>query len=131
MNRQAVSRERLHRVGRTRHECVYVLLGIEPRQHVVGDRTVVAAAGAADADPQAQEVLRAERLRQRAEPVVARKAAAGARLEATRLEIDVVMDDQQRLRLDLEEPRRSGDRPAGDVGVGGGSGRGARSTDVR
>ena len=64
------------------------------------------------ADSQAQEVLRAEVLRQRAQAVVAREASAAPGLQAAGLEVDVVVDDEQRLGRDLEEPRRLAGRAA-------------------
>ena len=72
------------------------LLRLEPRQHVVRDRSPVAAARPPDADSQPQEVLRAERLRDRAQPVVAGEPAAAPRLQPPRLEVDVVVHDEQR-----------------------------------
>ena len=57
-------------VGGAGDDRVRVLLGRERREHVVGDGATVAAAGAADADPQPEELLRAEGLRDRAQTVV-------------------------------------------------------------
>ena len=58
---------------------------------------------------QPQKPLRAERLRDRAKPVVAGEPSSPAGLETTRIEVDVVVDDKQLLRRKLEEPQRRRD----------------------
>src|SRR5437588_160228 len=63
---EAVADDRLDRVRRPGYDLADVLVGAERCEHVVGDRAAVAAARAADADPQPLEVLRPERLRERA-----------------------------------------------------------------
>src|SRR5262249_22012772 len=68
---QAVARDRLDRVRGTRNKRLDVLFRVERREHVIGNRARVAAARPADADPQPHEVLRPERLRERAQSVVA------------------------------------------------------------
>src|SRR5439155_21265190 len=93
-------------------ERVDVSLRLERCEDVVRDRAAVAAAGAADTDPQPQELGRSERLRDRAQAVVAGEPAPEPRLEASLLEVDVVVDDGERLRRRLEEAHRGGDRPA-------------------
>ena len=77
---------------------------------MVSVRSGIASPRPPHADPQAQELLGAELLHERAEPVVAGKTAASPRLQAAGLQVDVVVDDQQRLGLDLEEAhgRRDG-----------------------
>ena len=57
-------------------------------------------------------------LRQRAQAVVAGEAAAATRLQPPGLEVDVVVGDEDRLRGNLEEACRRGDRAAGLVHVG-------------
>ena len=89
--------------ARAGDEALGVLVRLEVGEHVVGERPPVAAARPADADAQAQEVLRAEVLRDRAQPVVAREPAAQPRLQPAELEIALVVDDEDRVRLDLEE----------------------------
>ena len=86
-------------------------------EHPVGHRTRVAPPRAADADAQAEEVLRAEVLRERAQAVVAGEPSPGPRLHPARLEVDVVVDDEHLLGLDLEEAHRRADRAAGVVHV--------------
>ena len=78
---EPVAHDRLDRIGRPRDQSLDVGLGLERREHVVGHRPAVATAGAPHADAQPQEVLRAERLGDRAEPVVAGEPAAEPRLE--------------------------------------------------
>src|SRR5262249_31076186 len=109
--------ERLDRLGSAPDERLGVLMRLEVGQHVVREVAPVAAAGPADADAEAQEVRRAEVLRHRAEPVVAREAAAAPSLQAPELEIALVVDDEDRVRLDLVELRRGLDRAAGLVHV--------------
>ena len=82
--------------------------GANGREHVVGDRPTVAAAGAADADARPQEVGRAERLPDRAEAVVAPEPSTEPDLQPARLEIDVVVHDRDRARWG---PCRSARRP--------------------
>src|ERR687896_1331087 len=57
---EAVAHQRFDGVGRSRHESIHILVGFEAREDVVRDRAVVAAPGPADADPETQEVTRAE-----------------------------------------------------------------------
>src|SRR5207302_8191088 len=89
-----------------------VLLRRERREDVVGHRPRIATPRPADTDPEAQELLRAERLRERAQSVVASEASARARLEPAGLEVDVVVDDEESAGLHLEEARRGADRAA-------------------
>src|SRR2546423_15462455 len=77
---------------------------------MAGTRSRTPAVRTADADPQAQEVLCTQRLRERAQTVMAGEAAAGPSLQAPGFEIDVIMDDEHRLGLDLEEATRGGYR---------------------
>ena len=67
---EAVGGQRLDHVGRARNDRAGVVLRFEVGEHVVGQITRVAAAGTADADAQAQELLRAELGGDRPEPVV-------------------------------------------------------------
>src|SRR4051812_37479218 len=53
----------------------------------------------------------------RAQPVVAGEAAVAARLQPPSVEIDLVVDDEDRVRLDLVEARGGADRPPGVVHV--------------
>ena len=76
---------------------------LEIGEHAVGERAAVAAPGPADADAEPEELRRAEVLRDRAQPVVAGEAAAEARLETPGLEVALVVDDEHRVRLELEE----------------------------
>ena len=69
----AVGDEQLDRIRRARDEVVRIVVRLEVREHPVGERPRIAALRAADADPQAEEVRRAELLRDRAQPVVARR----------------------------------------------------------
>src|SRR5581483_8144246 len=64
------------------------------------------------------EVLRAEVARDRAKAVVAGEPAAATRLEATKGEIAVVVHDEHRVGLELEEPHRRGNRATGVVHEG-------------
>ena len=95
-----------------------VVLRREGGEDVVGDGTRVAATGTADAHPEPQELLRAEALSDRAKPVVAGKAAAEPSLEASGLEVDVVVDDEHLLRRQLVVRRGRLDRRARLVHVG-------------
>ena len=52
-----------------------------------------------------------------AEPVVAGEPAARARLQAAEVEVALVVDDEELLRRDLEEPNGRRDRPARQVHV--------------
>src|SRR5439155_10285480 len=56
--------------------------------------------------------------RERAQAVVAREPSPGPGLETTGLEVDVVVDDEERFGLDLEEARGPSDRAARLVHVG-------------
>ena len=114
---EAVARQRLDRVGGAADERLGVVLGRERREHVVGDRPAVAAPGTADADADAQELGRAERLPDRAKPVVTREPAAEAHLDAAGVEVDVVVDDGDLLGRELEEARGGAERAAGEVHV--------------
>src|SRR6185312_16265266 len=109
--------ERLDRVRRTGNEPLGILVRLEVGEHPVGERPPVAAARPSDADAEAQEVLRAELLGGGAKPVVAREPAAPARLQPPDVEIALVVDDQDRVRLDLEELGRGLDRTPGLVHV--------------
>src|SRR5205085_5420187 len=80
-------------------------------------RPPVAALGAPDADSEAQEVLRPERLRDRAQTVVTGEAAALSGLQPPEIEVALVVDDEDRVGLDLEEARRGRDGAAGLVHV--------------
>ena len=77
--------------------------GANGDEHEVGDVARIAAAGAADADPQPEELRAPEPPRDRAQPVVAGEAAAEARLQAADLEVDLVVDDEQVLERRLVE----------------------------
>ena len=85
---------------------------LEVGQHVVRERARVAALGAADADAEAHELRRADVRRDRAQAVVAGEAAAEPRLQTAALEVALVVDDEDRVRLDLEEVGRRPDRSA-------------------
>src|SRR5439155_4907554 len=61
---------------------------------------------------------RAQVARQRAQAVVPCEPARAAGLQPPRLKVDVVMDNKERIRLDLKEPGSSGDRAARLVHVG-------------
>src|SRR5207253_9356815 len=65
------------------------------------------------ADPESQEVVRPEVLRDRAQAVVAGEPAAEPRLQPTLLEVGVVVDDERALGRDLVEAHRGADRAAG------------------
>src|SRR5581483_3023536 len=104
--------ERLHRLGRPRHDRRDVLVRLEVGEDVIGEVASVAAPGAADADPEAEEVPGAEVLRDRAQPVVPGEAAAAACLEPARLEVGVVVDDEDRVRLEPVEAGGGADRAA-------------------
>ena len=97
--------ERLDRVGGAGDDRRGVLVRLEVGEHVVGERAPVAAPGPADADAQPQEVRRAEVLRDRAQAVVAGEAAAEPRLEPAGLEVALVVDDEDRVGLELVELR--------------------------
>src|SRR5580765_56996 len=104
--------ERLDGVGRARHDRLPVVVRLEVGQDVVRERSPVAASRAADTDAEAEEVLRSEVLRDRAKAVVTAEAAALARLKPPEVEVALVVHDQDRVGLDLEEPRRGADRPS-------------------
>src|SRR5205085_7550319 len=103
--------EGFDRVSRPAHDCSDVGELIEVGEDIVRDRPAVAPLRPADADAQAQEVLSSERLRDRAQAVVTRKTAAEADLEPAHREVDVVVDDEERAGIDLEEARGRPDRP--------------------
>ena len=104
--------ERLDGVGGARDELRRRPRRLEVGEHVVGERPPVAAARPADADPQAQEVLRAEVLDDRPQAVVAGEPAAEPGLEPAGLEVALVVDDEDRVGLDLEErPAALTERP--------------------
>ena len=71
---------------------------LEVGEHPVGERARVAALRPADADAEAEEVLRLEVLRDRAQAVVAGEAAAEPHLQPARLEVRLVVDDEHRRR---------------------------------
>src|SRR5581483_8405294 len=104
--------ERLDGVRGARDDRLGVLVRLEVREHPVGEVAPVAAPGPPDADAQAQEVRRAEMPRDRAQAVVPGEAAAPPRLEAARLEVALVVDDEDRAGLELEEVGGRPDRPA-------------------
>src|SRR5205814_4649373 len=95
--------ELLDGVGSPRDERVGVFVRSEIREHVIGRLTRIPAPRAADADAQAQELRSLEMCGDRAKPVVARQATTAASLQASRLEIDLVVDDEDRVGLELEE----------------------------
>ena len=103
---ETLAGDRLDRVGRARDDRLGVVVRVEVREHVVGERTRVAAPGPAHADAQTEEVLRAEFLGDRPEAVVAGEPATRARLQAPEVEVSLVVHDQQLLRRHLEEARR-------------------------
>src|SRR3954469_22158631 len=70
-----------------------------------------------DPHPQAAVLLRPQRPADRPEPVVAALAAAPLEHEIAEREVELVVDDEQPLRLDLEEAAGGGDLPAGLVHV--------------
>src|SRR5579872_5729381 len=72
----ALGLEPLHRLRGVPHDRLGVVVWLEVREYVVGERARVAALGPADADAQAQEVLRLQVRRDRAKAVVAAEAAA-------------------------------------------------------
>src|SRR5919109_5098063 len=109
---EAVARHRLDGVGGPLDERVDIDLLLEVVEDVVGDAAPVPTSGPTDADSQAQEVVRPDCLRDGPEAVVAGESAAEPRLEASGLEIDVVVHDEQVAGIDLEEAPRRGDRPA-------------------
>ena len=80
-------------------------------EHVRGDEVLPAGAGVADADAHAAE-FGAEHGVDRAQAVVAGKAAADAHLDLERREVELVVEDGQRVQVELvefaapAEPRR-------------------------
>ena len=68
-------------------------------------------AGMADADAEPPEAV-ADRRRDRAETIVAGRAAAGLHADLAGRQVDLVMDDDDVLGLDLVEARRLADRAA-------------------
>src|SRR5829696_9896691 len=115
---EPVAGEGFDRVGRARDQLVDVLVGLERREDVVGDRPAIAATRPPDPYSESQELLRAERLRDRAKAVVAGQSTAEPSLQSAGLEVDVVVDDEERRRLDLEEAGCGSERPSGLVHVG-------------
>src|SRR5580765_301592 len=83
--------ERLDGLGGARDEPLGVVVRLEIGENVVGERAAVSPLGPADADPQPEEVLGAERLRDRAQAVVTRGPAALARLETSEVEVALVV----------------------------------------
>src|SRR5438270_10389795 len=73
------------------------------RQHVAGDEVLVPRV--ADADPQAPEPVRAELRRDVLQAVVSRDPAAELESRGARGKIELVVYDQDFLRLDLIEAR--------------------------
>src|SRR5215208_3174408 len=114
---QPLGHEHLNRVGGARDQSVDVRLGLEAGKDVVRDRPMVTATRPADADPKPEEVLRTDRLRDRAQSVVSGEAASEPGLQPAPLEVDVVVGDEQRSRVDLEETCGRSDRAAGVVHV--------------
>src|SRR5947208_2037452 len=104
--------ERTPRLGRAGDDRLRVVMRLEVREHVVGEGASVAVLGPADADAEPQEILRSEGPRDRAQAVVSPEAAAAARLEPAEIEVALVVDDEDRVRLDLEEARCRRDRAA-------------------
>ena len=94
-----------------------ILVRLEVVEDVVGERAPVAALGPADADAQAQELGRAEVLRDGAQAVVTGEPAAATGLEPPGLEIALVVDDEDRVRLELVERGGGLHRAAGLVHV--------------
>src|SRR6266545_298484 len=114
---EALGVERLDRVGGARDDPLRVVVRFEIGENVVREGPSVAALGAADADAQAEEILRAEVLRNGTQPIVTAETAALARLQPAEVEVALVVHDERRVGLDLEEPRRGSDRPPGLVHV--------------
>src|SRR6266850_2079674 len=85
------------------------------RQHVVGDEVLVPRV--ADADAQAPEPVRAELGGDVLETVVAGDPAAELQFRRPRWKIELVVHDQDFLRLDLVVARERADRLARDVHV--------------
>src|SRR5439155_14892094 len=81
-------------------------------QHVVGDGARITAPRTPDADAQPQELLRTQRLGDRAKAVVAGEPAAEPGLQAAFLQVDVVVHHEESAWRHLEEPRRRADRTA-------------------
>ena len=102
--------EHLDGVGGLPNEPFRVLVGAEVGEHPVGERARIAAPGAPHADAQAEELRRAEMLRDRAHPVVTGSAAAQAGLQPAELEVALVVDDEDGVRLELEELQSGFDR---------------------
>ena len=96
-------------------ERVRVLVRLEVREQIVGEGSTIAAAGPPHADTQPHEVGGGKLLRDRTEAVVSGEAAAAAGLQAAELEIALVVHDEDRVRLELEEPCRGLHRAAGVV----------------
>src|SRR5207302_11519158 len=72
----------------------------------------------ADADAEADELVSLERAHQGKHAVVARRGAAAADPEAAERQVELVVDDPDRLRLQLQVPDRCCDRLAAEVHVG-------------
>src|SRR3954466_14701966 len=98
---EPVRGERLDRVGGAGDDRAGVVVGLEVGEHVVGEVARVAAAGTPDADAQAQELLRSELSRDRAQPVVPGEPTPEARLQAAEVEVALVVDDEQRIQRHL------------------------------
>ena len=90
----ALARDQLDAVGGRADHRRRVLVGLERREHPVGEVAAVARALAADAAAHAPEVARPEALGDRAQAVVAAQAAAelGAHLPELRLDVVVHAD---------------------------------------
>src|SRR5919106_5725648 len=110
--------DRLGRVGGARDDRVGLVLGLEVREDVVGERAGVAPPRPPHPDSQAQELLRPERLRDRAQPVVPGESAPEPRLEPPQVEVALVVDDEQLLRRQLEEAEGGADGAPRLVHVG-------------
>src|SRR2546430_476355 len=113
----AIGDEQLDRVRRVRDELVRILVRLEIPEHPVGQRTRVTPLRPPDADAQTEEILRAELLRDRPKAVVAGEPAARLQLEATEVEVALVVDDEHFIRLHLEERSCRADRAPGLVHV--------------
>ena len=105
---ETVRDERLDGVRRAGDDRCGVVLGRERREDEVGDVARVAATRAADADPQPEELGRAEPARDRAQAVVAGEPAAEPGLQPADVEIDLVVDDEQARRAAPCRTRRAG-----------------------
>ena len=102
--------KRLHGVRGAGDERPRVLMEFEVGEHPVGERPRVAALGPPDADPEPQELLRLQVLRNRPQAVVTRKAAPQPELKPPELEVTLVVHDEDGVGTDLEEGRSRTDR---------------------